>query len=417
MGMLYRRKKKDPKTGQLVETGPWWVKYYDNGRPVQQSTEKMEKREAQAVLKKAEAKVLDGQREGPKINRTKFDDLIPLLKREYEIKGRKTWNRREQHLVHLLKVFGGVKVKLINSDRLQTYVTKRLSEGVSNATINRELDCLHRLMVLGSRQTPPLVGRIPHFPKLAEENVREGFFEHDEFLALRGAAPNHLKVAMTIAYYTGMRQGEIIGPNGLKWDQVNLEEGTIRLGSKQTKTKTPRIIYMTGDFLMVMMKMKQLRDQHFPNCPYVCHLNGQVFAEFKKSWKTACQRIGLVGKTFHDLRRTGVRNLVRAGVPETVAMKISGHKTRSVFDRYNITSEEDLKEAATRLGEYIQKKKGTVLVTPEPSADMGEEQSEYKLFERIEEKLVPPTRIERATRGLGNRCSIQLSYGGNSPGR
>ena len=93
MGMLYRRKKKDPKTGKLVETGPWWMKYYDGGRPVQQSTEKMEKREAQAVLTKAKAKVLDGQREGPKINRTKFDDLVPLLKREYEIKGRENVER------------------------------------------------------------------------------------------------------------------------------------------------------------------------------------------------------------------------------------------------------------------------------------------------------------------------------------
>ena len=296
MGMLYRRKKKDPKTGNLGETGPWWMKYYDHGRPVYQSTEKKEKREAQAVLKRAEAKVLDGQREGPKINRTKFDDLISLLQCDYEMRGLHTWKRREIQIAHLMKVFGGAKVKSINSDRLQAYVTKRLGEGVSNATINRELDCLHRMMVLGSWQTPPLVGRIPHFPKLAEDNVREGFFEHDEFLALRGAAPDHLKAAMTIAYYTGMRQGEIIGPKGLKWEQVNLEEGTIRLASKQTKTKAPRIIYMTGDFLMVMMKMKQLRDQHFPHCPYVCHLGGQPIGEVKTAWSTACRRVGLTGK-------------------------------------------------------------------------------------------------------------------------
>jgi len=92
-------------------------------------------------------------------------------------------------------------------------------------------------------------------------------------------------------------------------------------------------------------------------------VDGKPFYNLIQGWKTACKRVGVVGKTFHDLRRTGVRNLVRAGVPETVAMKISGHKTRSVFDRYNITSEEELKEAASRLGEYIQRKVATSTAT------------------------------------------------------
>ena len=405
MGSLYRRKKRDPETGQLVETGPWWMKFYDCGKPFCLSTGKKEKREALNVLKKAEAKVLEGHREGPAISRTRFEDLISLLEVEYQLKGRKTWTRRLQNIAHLRKSFGRVRVKAVTSDRIQHYIARRQSEGAANATINRELECLHRMMVLGARCTPPKCAHIPHIAKLREDNVREGFFEHDEFLALRGAAVDHLKLAMTIAYYTGMRQGEIIGPQGLTWEQVNLEEGTIRLAIKDTKTKTARVIYMTGDFLLVMMKMKQVRDQQYPNCPYVCHLRGQYIKQMKHSWKTACQRVGLEGKTFHDLRRTGVRNLIRAGVPETVAMKISGHKTRSVFDRYNITSEEDLKEAATRLGEYIQRKKVTLLGTPDAFDVQREDRRKVEPFERFEKNMELARGIEPPTCGLQNRCS------------
>ncbi|NGZ98490.1 MAG: site-specific integrase [Nitrospira sp. WS110] len=367
MGMLYRRKKKDPATGEFVEVGPWWMKYFDNGKPIYQSTKKYDKREAIAALKRAEHKVLEGQREGPLVYRTKYEDLVEDLKRDYRLRGLKTWTRRQYNLDRLKPVFGGMRIAAITTQRLQEFVDKRLQEGAAPASINRDLDALKRMMVLGQRQTPPKVGKIPHFPRLTENNVREGFLEHDEFLAVRGAAPDYLKVAMTIAYYTGMRMREIISEKGLRWEQVELHEteGRIRLAARQTKTNQPRVIYMTGDFLRVIQKAKELRDRDYPHCPYVCHRNGKPFNNLVHGWQAACKRVGVENRTFHDLRRTGVRNLVRAGVPETVAMKISGHKTRSVFDRYNITSEEDLRQAAVKLGEYIQEKKVTFTVTPE----------------------------------------------------
>ena len=361
MGMLYRRKKRDPVTGLLVEHGPWWMKYYDGGKPIYESTAKIEKREALVVLRRAETKVADGQQEGSAVKRTRFEDLIEELKNDYILKRRKTWKLREQHLAHLKPVFGGMRVKGITTPKLQAYVAKRLEEGAAPATVNRELDCLHRMMILGQRHTPPKIIFIPHFPRLAEDNAREGFCEHDAYLCIRGAAPYHIQVAATIGYYTGMRKAEILS---LQWDKhIDMEQHCIRLERKQTKTNTSRGLYMTGDFLKVMLKAKEVRDLEFPYCPWVVHMKGQRVKSFDHGWTALMKRLNMSGFLFHDLRRTGVRNLVRAGVPETVAMKISGHKTRSVFDRYNITSEEDLKEAADRLDIYIQRKMVTLPVT------------------------------------------------------
>ena len=372
MGMLYRRKQRN-QAGELVEVGPWWMKYYDNGRPVYQSTGTFEKREAVKILTRAENKVIEGKRETPRMHRTKFDYLIDDLKQDYTLRGLKTWDRRENCLGHLKPVFGGMLAKAITTEKLKDYITKRLNEGAAAGTINRELDCLKRMMVLGARCSPPKVAGVPHFPRLSESNVREGFLEHDEFLSVRGAAPDYLKVPVTIAYSTGMRMREIISPKGLRWDQVELSDsgGCIRLASVQTKTKRARVIYLSGDFLRVMLKAKELRDRHYPNCPHVCHRNGKPFSNLRHGWLAACKRVGLEGRTFHDLRRTGVRNLIRAGVPETVAMKISGHKTRSVFDRYNVTSEEDLRQASQRLDQYIQQKTVTVPVTVEQFNGIG----------------------------------------------
>jgi integrase len=264
------------------------------------------------------------------------------------------------------------------------YMLKRGRQGAVNATINRECALLRRAFNLGRRQTPPKVFFVPFIPRLKEENVRKGFLEHGQFLVLRQALPDEIKPILTFAYYTGCRRGEILS---LRWSQVDLVRALVRLEPGTTKNDEPRTLPLVPELFKVLSMQKVIRDAECPTCPWVFFRHGKPVRRFEGAWIKACKAAGLVDEDgppapiFHDLRRTGVRNLIRAGNPERVAMAISGHKTRSVFDRYNITSEADLQEAAVRLDEYIAKAAkidssrglGTPKGTPQ-----GDEQSEER---------------------------------------
>jgi integrase len=171
-----------------------------------------------------------------------------------------------------------------------------------------------------------------------------------------GKLPYYLKSVVTFAYVTGWRKEEMLS---LRWNQVDREAGTVRIAPGMTKGGEGRNIFLDGELKEVI---EERWEERRLECPFVFHRAGEPIKDFRGAWQKALEETGLRGKLFHDLRRTAIRNMVRAGVPERVAMMISGHKTRSVFERYNIVSGTDLKEAAKRVEEHNRER--TVTVVP-----------------------------------------------------
>jgi integrase len=222
----------------------------------------------------------------------------------------------------------------------------RREEGAEDSTINRELSILRRGFRLGAKEEPPLVGRIPDIPKLEESDARQGFIEEQDYLVLRTAMPDHLKALFVVGYHVGNRLGEL---RKLRWEQVDLAAGEIRIERRQAKGKKPRTIPIYGDMAEWLAWQWESR---VPGCDLVFHWKGKPIGSHVKGWRRACAVAGLDWLRPHDLRRSAIRNMERAGIPRHVAMGFSGHKTESVYQRYDIVVDQDLKVATEKLEQY-----------------------------------------------------------------
>jgi integrase len=186
---------------------------------------------------------------------------------------------------------------------------------------------------------------------LKERNVRTGFFEAAQFEAVRKRLSPPLQAVARFAYLTGWRVLSEVLP--LQWRQVDLVGGVVRLDAGTTKNEDARTFPLTAELRAVLEAQLAYTDTIQKSrgaiIPHVFHRKGKPIKSFRKAWATACAAAGCPDRIPHDFRRSTVRNLVRAGIPERVAMTMTGHKTRSVFERYNIVSEGGLRDAARRL--------------------------------------------------------------------
>jgi integrase len=241
--------------------------------------------------------------------------------------------------------FGEMKATHVTTDDIQKYIARRKAEDLSNATINRELSCLRRMFALGMQNTPPKVQRIPVFPRrLKEANPRKGFVEDAQYKTLcENCMEPWLRAFLAVAYTFGFRRLELLK---LKVRQVDLLERTIRLDPGTTKNDDGRVVKMTEELYSCLAECLWRKS---PEDSVFTWRDGSEVRDFRVLWTNLTEAEGLPGLLIHDFRRSAIRNMIRRGISEVVAMRISGHKTRSIFDRYNVTSESDLADAARKI--------------------------------------------------------------------
>jgi len=403
MGSIYKR-------GNV-----YWIKYHRRGKPYRESTRSEKEADAKRLLRKREGEIADGKLPGVYFDKVTFDDLAKDLLTDYELNRRKSMERIKISIAHLETVFKDMKAVNIDSSKIKEYIDLRQSAGINDGTINRELNALRRMFSLGAQCSPPKVHDIPHIVKLKENPPRQGFVEHGDFLAIRNALPEYLKDFCTFAYHTGWRKSEIAT---LKWSEVDLNQNIATLNPGETKNDEGRIVYLDDELREIFKRQLAMRKQAQKILLYVFLNKDKTdrIKSFRKAWISACIKAGfwawdeenekkISTKLFHDQRRSAIRNLVRSGVPEGVAMKISGHKTRSVFERYNIVSDSDLKLAAQKQAAYLESQIGTISGTVDNFEDIKEAVGESKALN----SLVGDARFELAASGFGGQHSIQLS--------
>lgn len=349
--------------GYLYQRGKtWWMKYYTAGRPVRESTGLTKKAEAARILATKVGRAAAGEPMLPRADRVIYDEAASDLRTHYQTTGSRDLGDAEKRLKHLDAFFLGRRLVTVGGALASEYVKVRqtakptkngTTRAAKNGTINRELSVLTKMLRLAYENGK--LTRLPVIRKLKEATPRAGFFERDQFEGVARRLPEPIALAARIAFTLAWRRAEVFG---LERRHVDLGRGTLTLDVGTTKNDGGRLCYLTPDLIARLRAHLAEHDALQKKLGRVIprvfvYLSGARAGEpiesFRKRWEAACKAAGCPGLLFHDLRRSGVRNMVRAGVSEHTAMKVSGHKTRSVFDRYDIVSESDLQEAARRI--------------------------------------------------------------------
>lgn len=353
-GRVFQRVYRDRK-GVQQKTKTWFLKYYVHGKPVEEPASTENYDEAVCLLRQRMARSARKSEYAYEPERVFVNQLFDLVVEDYRFERRRSTYEVERRIEkHLRPFFGSKKAVEVTTTAIKKYVTLRTAMA-KPGTVNKELAYLRRAFRLGFRHEPPLVDKVPYIRMLPLNNARRGIVPYEHYRTIRDALPSYARIALVIGYHTGARKGEI---QKIRTEWIDFKSGRIELPAKITKNQTARYLPIYGE---MEEELQQAIAQADPRCPFLIQHEGKPVFSWRKSWKTACQLANMETALFHDLRRTAITNMMEAEFSEKEAMDISGHKTRSVFDRYHIVSEQRLQELGKRLEKHLKAKEAGLM--------------------------------------------------------
>lgn len=351
MGTLYRA------AGRTI----WSMKYYKDGKAVYESSGTSVKDEARDQLKIREGAIANGEQIAGRAGRQMtFDTAFKAVEDDYLMERRRSIDDLKRRVkLHLLPRFRGKRLRDIDEGDVRDYMAARIKAGAKPATVNREAAIIKRAFRLTASKTKL---RPPSISMLEERNIRTGFFEREQFDALCKYLPAPWPAVMAFAFFTGWRiRSEVLT---LTWANVDENTETVTLAAGTTKNGEGRTFPYGGhpelrDVIIAQKARQKALQARGVMKPWVFadDSGDRLPAFYSELWRAACKAAGCPGRIPHDFRRTAVRNLIRAGVPETTAMTLTGHMTREVFKRYDIVNEADLRSAVTMLAQMATTKR------------------------------------------------------------
>jgi integrase len=390
---MAQKRRTDGEGSLFLRGATWWLKAYLPDRPpIQKSTGVQETRRnweqllaagtlnpPKAALDAARDIIARERNQAPlprEIATVTVGELLDDYLAYLEDRAKETQKRsvpevaKYVHDVVLRPFFGGIRASRLTRADLNRFRKAREAKGISPHTVNRNLAQLRSALIRAAKtETGPKT--YPWFEMTSEKSgVRQGFLVREGYEVLLAELPPSIRPLLITGYHIGIRRGELLK---LTWDMVEQQRNVIAIPEWLGK-KGARDVPIWGDMIQSLSAQRALRDRLYPAQSRVWFWHGRTgghgeraghpIVDFHDSWESAVARAHarapeLVpeGLLFHDLRRSAVRNMVHyVHLPESMAMRITGHTTRATFERYNIVGRREITLAADKLNTWWQQK-------------------------------------------------------------